>query len=146
MTALHLCGRDDAPRLLALVAQADAEAGRKRDAGAAFGAVLDGSPHGACYLLGPSVSPVGYAALSFGWSPLHGGLLGRIEEIWIRPGVRGRGMAAEVMQALAVALAPHGVRALAVEAAPDRAALFQRAGFRAEFRAGQAATVMLRRL
>ena len=142
MTALHLCTPDDAPRLMALVAQADAEAARKRDAAAAFDPILGGTAHGACYLLGPGVSPVGYVALSFGWSPLQGGLVGRIEEIWIRPGVRGRGMAGEVMQALAVALAPHGVRAMAVEATPPRVALFQRAGFRP----GAAATVMLRRL
>lgn len=142
MTALHLCTADDAGRLIALVAQADTEAARKRDPNAAFGALLDGSPHGACYVLGPSVSPVGYVALSFGWSPLLGGLVGRIEELWIRPGVRGRGMAGEVMQALSVALTPHGVRALAVEALPRSVALFQRAGFRP----GQAAAVMVRRL
>lgn len=142
MTALHLCTPDDASRLLALVAQADHEAARRRDAEAAFGALLDGSPHGACYLLGPKVSPVGYVALSFGWSPLQGGLVGRIEDLFIRPGVRGRGMAAEVMQVLAVALAPHGVTALAVEALPRHVALFQRAGFRP----GLAAAVMLRRL
>ncbi len=141
MTALHLCTADDAPRLLALVAQSDVEAARKRNADAAFGALLDGSPHGAVYLVGPSVSPVGYVALSFGWSPLQGGLVGRIEELWIRQGVRGRGMAGEVMQALSVALAPHGVAALAVEALPRSVALFQRAGFRP----GPAA-VMLRRL
>mgnify|MGYP000032027110 FL=1 len=132
MTALHLCGTADASRLSALTAQYDLEMGVSRndeERRAAFAPLLDGSPHGAVWLWGPKVSPVGFAAFSFGWSPDVSGLIGRLETLWIRPGVRGRGMAGEVLVAMGKSLAEHGVCQLSAYIPVAAERLFIRSGF-----------------
>lgn len=115
MTAITLARPDDLDRLLPLVAACHAEAGlvleetRRR---AALQPVLDGSPHAAAYLIGPPRTPIGYVVISFGWSLVHEGLDGTVDEIYIRPAVRGRGIGTEVMSALPRALAGAGLKAL----------------------------------
>lgn len=115
MTALSLARPDDLERLLPLVAACHGEAGivqedtRRRTA---LLPVLEGSPHAAAYLIGPPRTPIGYIVISFGWSLEHGGLAGTVDEIYIRPAVRGRGIGTEVMSALPRALAGAGLRAL----------------------------------
>ncbi len=118
MTALHLAGPDDLDRLLPMVAACHAEIGiEQTDEGRAAGIapLLEGSPHGAIYLFGPARAPIGYAAICFGWSLATGGLDGVVEEIWIRPGVRGRGIGSEVLTSLPRALAGAGLTALHIE-------------------------------
>jgi len=135
MTALTLARPDDLERLLPMVASRRAEAGQAEDAGTARAALLpllEGSPHGAIYLIGPPRAPIGYVALSFGWSLAAGGLTGRIDEMHIRRAVRGRGIGAEVLGSLPRALGPAGLRALDVEIAREDArtrALFTRQRF-----------------
>jgi len=137
MTALTLAKPDDLDRLLAMVAARRLEAGQPEDAaetGAALAPLLEGSPHGAVYLIGPPRAPIGYVALSFGWSLAAGGLTGRIDEIHIRRAVRGRGIGAEVLSSLPRALAGAGLRALEVELDSDDArarALYARQRFQA---------------
>lgn len=115
MTAITLARPDDLDRLLPLVAACHAETGivqedsRRR---AALRPVLDGSPHAAAYLIGPPRTPIGYVVISFGWSLNHAGLDGTVDEIYIRPAVRGRGIGTEVMSALPRALAGAGLKAL----------------------------------
>ncbi len=96
--------------------------------------LLEGIPHGAAYLIGPPRAPIGYLVVTFGWSLEFGGLDGFIDEIYIRPGVRGRGIASETLQALPRALAGAGLKALHLEVArgADKTQEFyRRAGFRA---------------
>jgi ribosomal protein S18 acetylase RimI-like enzyme len=115
MTALTLARPDDLDRLLPLVAACHAEVGiveedtRRR---AALLPVLEGSPHAAAYLIGPPRTPIGYLVISFGWSVIFAGLVGTVDEIYIRPAVRGRGIATEVLSALPRALAGAGLKAL----------------------------------
>jgi ribosomal protein S18 acetylase RimI-like enzyme len=97
--------------------------------------LLDGMPQGAIYLIGPARAPLGYVVLSFGWSLPLAGMEARVEELYIRPPVRGRGIATEVLGSLPRALAQAGVKAihLHLSAASDRARdLFARARFREE--------------
>lgn len=120
MTALTLATLDDLDRLLPLVTAFHAEAGiAQDDAGrrAALEPLLTGSPHGVIYLAGPRRAPIGYAALSFGWSLEFGGLDAILDEIYIRPGVRGRGIGSELLTALPKALAGHGLKAIHLEVA-----------------------------
>jgi GNAT superfamily N-acetyltransferase len=131
---LHLCGPEDLERLLPIVAAFHHEAGiAQEDAArrAALTPLLDGSPHGALYLIGPARAPVGYLACGFTWSIAAGGLEAILGELWIRPAVRGRGMAAEALAALAGSLAGAGVVAMSLQAAEGSAAerLFARLGF-----------------
>lgn len=124
MTALTLARPDDLDRLLPLVVAHEEEAGRMADAaalGAALRPVLEGSPHGAAYLIGPPRAPIGFVLLSFGWSVAAGGLVGRIDALHIRPAVRGRGIGGEVLVSLPRALAGAGLRALDIEIAREDA-------------------------
>ena len=136
MTALHLAKPDDFDRLDTLVAafHAEAELASSGDLRrAALEPLLEGSPHGAAYLIGPARAPIGYLVVCFGWSVEFGGLDGFLDELYLRPPVRGRGIAAEVLHALPKALAGAGLRALHLEV--DRASdslqrLYARAGFK----------------
>lgn len=133
--ALHLAGPADLDRLCALVAAFHAEEGldsdeaQRRDA---LAPLLEGIPHGAAYLIGPARAPVGYLVVSFGWSVEFGGLDAMIDELYIRPPVRGRGIATEVLAALPRALAAGGVRAMHLEVDRENetaARLYGRVGF-----------------
>ena len=117
---------DDLERVMRLVGDFHAESGIAGDETtrrAALLPLLEGSPHGAVYLIGPGRAPIGYIAISFGWSLAFGGMQGAIDEIYIRPAVRGRGIGSEVLLALPRALAGAGLRALhlEVERGNDRA-------------------------
>ncbi len=134
--ALSLAGPQDLDRLLPLVAayhdfegiaQSDAE---RR---AALMPLLQGSPHGAIWLIGPRRAPVGYVAVSFGWSIELGGMDGFLDEFYIRQSVRGRGMGSEALAVLLPELARAGLVALTLEVAPDNdraARVYERRGFR----------------
>lgn len=122
MKSLHLAAPDDLTRLLPLVAAFHTEMGIERDdtvREAALAPLLAGSPHGAVWLIGPRKAPVGYIALSFGWSLEFGGLDAMVDELYIRPAVRQRGMGSEALNALAKGLKESGVRALHLEVSHD---------------------------
>jgi len=122
VTHLTLAKPDDIDRILRLVADFHAEEGIEQDETtrrAAILPLLEGSPHGAIYLIGPGRAPIGYVAVSFGWSLEFGGLDGFVDEIYIRRSVRGRGIGSEVLLALPKALAGAGLKALHLEV--DRA-------------------------
>lgn len=116
--ALHLARLDDLDRIAAMVSASHTEAGlqgsdeARRDA---LRPLLDGIPHGCAYLIGPARAPLGYVIVTFGWSIEFGGLDGYIDEIWLRPAVRGRGIASEVLTELPKALAAAGMKALHLE-------------------------------
>lgn len=135
--ALTLAGPEHADKLHALVSAFHEEAGlttSEADRMSAVNALLEGVPHGSAYLIGPARAAIGYVIISFGWSIEFGGLDGMIDELYIRPGVRGRGIATEVLLTLPKALAEHaGLRALHLEVAGDNPVaerLYTRAGFR----------------
>lgn len=135
MTAMHLCTPDDLERLESLVARFHEEAGIQSDQEHrhnALAPLLDGSPLGAAYLLGPVRAPVGYIVITFGWSLEFGGMDGFVDEIYIRPSVRGRGLASEALFSLSRALRDAGLRALHLEVRRDDAdtqRLYQKNGF-----------------
>jgi len=122
VTALHIATPSDLMRLLPLVAAFHDESGiAQTDAGreGALGPLLDGIPHGVVYLIGPRAAPIGYVVISFGWSLELGGMDGFVDEIYIRPGVRGRGIGTEILLKLPKALADAGLCALHLEVARE---------------------------
>lgn len=133
--ALTLGGPDHLEKLLSLVTSFHEEAGinstdEVRRAG--VGPLLGGIPHGCAYLIGPPRAPIGYIVITFGWSVEFGGLDAIIDELFIRPGVRGRGIASEALIALPRALAGAGLRAIHLEVDKTNAQalkLYRRAGF-----------------
>ncbi len=132
---LHLATKDDLDRVKTMVAAFHTEQGIETNTEhrtSALLPLLEGSPHGAIWLIGPKIAPVGYICVSFGWSLELGGLDGMVDELWIREKVRRRGMGTEALAALQSALQQAGVKALSLEVAPSNdsaARLYQRAGF-----------------
>lgn len=119
MRSLHLARVEDLPKLLPLVAAFHDHQGFGTTAEQQHDAILpllEGSPHGAIWLVGPRRAPVGYVVVSFGWSVEFGGLDAMVDEIYIRNAVRGRGMGGEALDGLAKALKEGGIRALHLEA------------------------------
>ncbi len=99
---------------------------------AAIAPLLEGSPHGTVYIAGPRRAPIGYVVISFGWSIEFAGLDGFLDELFIRPGVRGRGIGTEILQSLPRALSGHGMRAIHLEVHRDNAkarALYEKLHF-----------------
>ena len=133
--ALRLARPDDVDRLMGLVSAFHAEMGLQgddKDRRTALMPLLQGIPHGCVYLIGPTRAPLGYIIITFGWSVEFGGMDGFVDEIYIRPAVRGRGIATEVLLELPKALAAGGLRALHLEV--DRhdekaQGLYRRTGF-----------------
>ncbi len=136
MTAIHLAKPEDFDRLDALVAAFHQEEGielspDQRRSGLL--PLLEGIPHGVAYLIGPARAPIGYIVLTFTWSVEYGGLDGFIDEIYLRPAVRGRGIASEVMQTLPAKLAEAGLNTIHLEVDRDNTRamkLYERIGFR----------------
>jgi len=132
---LHLAAPEDLDRLMPMLTACHAERGLGSEPDrreAAVAPLLDGSPLGAVYLIGPRKSPVGYIVVTFGWSLEFGGMDGFIDEFWIRPNVRGRGMGFEVLSSLVPALEGAGLKALhfkAGEANLRAQKLYARNGF-----------------
>ena len=133
--SLTLAGPDHLDKLLPLIEAFHTEAEmastpESRHAG--LEPLLSGIPYGCVYLIGPPRSPIGYMVITFTWSLEYGGLDGNIDELYIRPGVRGRGIASEALVALPKALSTAGLRTihLEVERGNDTALkLYRRAGF-----------------
>ena len=122
MTALNLAKPEDFDRLSPLVAAFHAEEGIELSDETRRSAVmplLEGSPHGAIYLIGPGRAPIGYIAIGFGWSIEFAGMDGFVDEFYIRPGVRGRGIGSEVLRQLPKALGSAGMKALHLEVSRD---------------------------
>jgi len=116
-TAINLAGPADDERLLSLMGRFHDECGMDYtdDHRAAVAApLLEGSPLGAAWLIGPARAPLGYVLVSFGWSVPLAGMTGWVEEIFIRPSVRNRGIGTEVLHTVAVSLGQAGLRALQV--------------------------------
>lgn len=133
--ALTLAAPAHLDGLLPLVASFHAEAGIKSNDALrrkGIAPLLDGIPHGCAYLIGPPRAPIGYIVITFGWSVEFGGLDGIVDELYIRPGVRGRGIASEALVALPRALSGAGLRAIHLEVDKENTAaikLYRRAGF-----------------
>jgi len=132
---LHLATPEDASKLEPMIAAYHALEGINSDEDhrhAAIAPLLEGSPHGAIWLIGPKMSPVGYIAVSFGWSIEVGGLGGFIDELWVREKVRGRGMGSEAVLTLIKSLKGAGLMALHLEISPENTraeTLYGRLGF-----------------
>jgi ribosomal protein S18 acetylase RimI-like enzyme len=138
--ALNLARPEDLEKVLSLVTAFHAESAidssdDSRRAGVE--PLLSGIPYGAVYLIGPARAPIGYIIVTFGWSVELGGMDAFVDELYIRPAVRGRGIATEVLSTLPTALSEAGVKALHLEVDRDNEAaqkLYLRSRFKARER------------
>ncbi len=135
MTAIKLCTPEDASAILPLVARFHGEYGIDSDEdgrAAALTPLLEGSPLGAAWLFGPARAPVGYMVVTFSWSLEMGGMDAMLDEIYVRPSVRGRGIASQAIYEVGRALRDGGVKAMHLEVdreAPEGHRLYAKSGF-----------------
>ncbi len=137
-TSIHLCGEREAARLADLMVRARAEAGQDVTVETLVDLIaplLAGTAQGAAWLFGPTKAPTGYVVLSFRYSVAEGGTVATVEEIFVRPAIRRRGIATEVLLALSKALSDGGITALSADFDSDilhrlatRAGLTERRG------------------
>lgn len=95
--------------------------------------LLQASPLGAIYLMEEAGVAIGYFALCFTMSLEFGGLVVILDDLYVRPGARGRGIGTEVLAKVeAVAAEKKAVQIfLEVEKANERAfAFYRRHGWR----------------
>lgn len=136
MTALTLAKTEDLDRLLPLVRAFHEETSAdvlEEERIAGLTPLLEGSPYGGVWLIGPPRSPIGYIVICFGWSVEFGGMDGFVDELYIRESVRGRGIGTEVLINLPKQLAKNGLKAIHLEV--SRVAVrtqeaYKRAGFK----------------
>lgn len=133
-TALHLAGPDDLSVLLSLVQRRHEEAGQSPDPDhlrRALTPLCAGGQEGAAYLFGPTRAPVGYLSLTFAWSIDAAAPVARICDVYIRPSIRQRGLAATAVSGVARALRDGGIARIDAGLLDDAAsrALAARCGF-----------------
>lgn len=127
--------RDDVPALVALMVEFYAEAELPLAEVAATNALLgliDRPDLGEIWLLEENGAPAGHLVLTFGYSMEFGGLRAFVDDFFVRPESRGRGLGKTLLDAVRMACLERDVRALVVETGledhPARS-LYARAGF-----------------
>ena len=141
MSPIREASPDDVPALVALMTEFYAEAGYPLAAEAAtatFGALLRDPGLARAWILEADGAPAGYVVLTVAFSMEYGGLRGFVDDLFVRPAARGRGLAAQALVELRRTAEGMGVRALLVETGPDNDVakrVYARAGFRDSGRA-----------
>jgi ribosomal protein S18 acetylase RimI-like enzyme len=134
-------GRGDLERLLPLVERFTATQGYPFDgasARAALAELLARPELGRAYRVVSGDETAGYAVLCFGWSIEWGGRDAFVDELYLEPAWRGRGLGRAALRALAEEARAAGVRALhlEVEAGNETGqALYRSEGFEGKDRA-----------
>jgi ribosomal protein S18 acetylase RimI-like enzyme len=99
----------------------------------AIGGLLRDGSLGRAWLIEEGGAAVGYLVLTFGYSIEHGGHDAYVDELYLEPGHRGRGLGTEALRLAEDTCRQVGIRVLLLEVADanERAAgLYRRAGFR----------------
>lgn len=99
---------------------------------AAVSGMIENRERGTMLLAHEDAQPVGLAALSYTWTLEHGGLVAWLDELYVLPPCRGRGLGTALLHAAQNIAKSAGCAALEleVEATHRRAEnLYQRAGF-----------------
>lgn len=127
----------DIPRLVELMREFYADAGfplPEGNARRAFAELLGNPRLGRVWLMEVDGEPAGHVVLTVCYSMEYGGLRGFVDDLFVRPAFRGRGLAAMGLAALRSEAEARGVRALIVETGGDNDAaqrVYRRAGFEA---------------
>jgi ribosomal protein S18 acetylase RimI-like enzyme len=99
--------------------------------GAALTAVLGGDPLCLAWLVRIADATVGYVVLTLGFSLESGGRDGFIDELFVAPAVRGRGIGAKVLALIEQEARARDLKRLYLEVGHENPAqgLYRRAGF-----------------
>jgi ribosomal protein S18 acetylase RimI-like enzyme len=134
--AVRQAGKADLPVLLTLMNEFYAEAGYPLNldrARAAFLPLLGPGHLGQVLLIEVGGEAAGHLVLTFGYSMEYGGRNAFVDDLFIRPAFRGRGLGAHIVAQARTICEELGVRAMHLEVARDNAAaqaVYRGAGFR----------------
>lgn len=126
----------DRDRLVRMMGAFYAETGFPFDAaraGRAFDDLLADPGRGRAWILLDDGEAAGYFVLTLGFSMEFGGPCAFLDDLWVRPASRGRGLGKLALSTLDGAGASLGVRAIHLEVDPENEralALYRGAGFR----------------
>jgi len=115
----------DIPALVGLMREFYAESHYPLDSGwaaAAFSALLGDDSRGAAWLVSEDGVPAGYVVLTVRFSMEYGGLDAFIDDLYVRPAHRRRGVGRAALDALFAECRRRGVLAVHVEVGRDNAA------------------------
>jgi GNAT superfamily N-acetyltransferase len=125
----------DVPTLVTLMTEFYTESGfdlPSEAAGRTFGTVLTDERIGRIWLITSNGIPQGYVVVVFGFSMEYGGIRGFVDDFFVRPSARNRGLGGLALDTVKQSCAHLGVRVLLVETGPeDHPAhrLYRRAGY-----------------
>jgi ribosomal protein S18 acetylase RimI-like enzyme len=114
----------DVATLVNLMREFYAESGYALDepwAARAFVTLLADPSQGAVWIVERDDAPIGHVVLSIRFAMEFGGLLGYIDDLYVRPGDRGVGAAGAALRAVVEDCRRRGCRAIEVEVSPDNA-------------------------
>jgi GNAT superfamily N-acetyltransferase len=132
---IRLATLTDVDALVGLMRQFYAESNfslSEQSASRAFEALLDDSRLGQVWMIEYDGHPAGFVVLTVSFSMEYGGLRGFVDDFFVAPQYRHRGLGHAALEEVKRACRRRGVRALMVETGPDNdAALnaYRRAGF-----------------
>jgi GNAT superfamily N-acetyltransferase len=135
--AVRRASSNDIPTLVELMREFYAESDYplpEENARRTFAELLADPRLGGVWLLEMDGEPAGHVVLTVCFSMEYGGLRGFVDDLFVRPQFRGRGLAAAGLAALRADAEARGVRALLVEAGPANDValrVYRRAGFEA---------------
>ena len=137
---IESASRDDIATLIELMAEFYAESSfplPTANARRAFEQLLSDPRLGGVWIAFGDDGPVGYVVLTLAFGMEYGGMRGFIDDLFVRPSARRRGVAGALLDALIADCVALGVRSLSVEVAPDNVAgnrVYERAGLANEGR------------
>jgi len=137
MSRIRVAQREDIPTLVRLMGEFYEEARFPLPidpATRAFTQLLDDPRLGASLLLEDGGEAVGYLVVTFGFSMEFGGTRAFIDDFFVRPSSRGKGLGAAALETVREECLDRGVHALLVETGSDEhpaRRLYERAGFEA---------------
>jgi GNAT superfamily N-acetyltransferase len=122
MYEIHSASLRDIPALIGLMAEFYGESGfplPEANARAAFAALLSDPRLGGGWIAREDDAALGHVVLTVGFSMEYGALRGFVDDLFVRPQARGRGVAGALIDAVVADCRARDVRALLVEVGPD---------------------------
>jgi ribosomal protein S18 acetylase RimI-like enzyme len=135
-TVFELAREVDADALLDLARAFHIEDGHPLDAmgEAAVVQIARGEPFARAWIMRHGAAAVGYVVITLGFSIEYGGRDGFIDDLYVIPGERGRGLGGKLLEFTLAEAARLGIRTLHLEVEPENSlagGLYQSAGFEA---------------
>ena len=131
---LRLATPTDVPTLVQLMAEFYAESGYEADheqSGQVFTQLIGDPSLGRVWLIEHDDRPAGYLVLTLGFSMEYGGRDAFIDDLFLRPDARGRGLGTAALEAALAACRELDVRAVHLEVDPQNTeahALYKKMG------------------